>query len=68
VCATALSSTASRPYAADRGRVSRVTEAGLADIRQWLATGDVDHTVRLEPLLRSFFYWLVPPAESAGGR
>src|SRR5207249_255489 len=44
-----------------RRKVYRVTEAGLADIRQWLATAEVDHTVRLEPLLRSFFFWLAPP-------
>jgi DNA-binding PadR family transcriptional regulator len=46
-----------------RRKVYRVTEAGLADIRGWLVAGEVDHTVRLEPLLRSFFFWLVPPED-----
>ena len=46
-----------------RRKVYRITDAGLADIRKWLATADVDHTVRLEPLLRSFFFWLVPPED-----
>jgi DNA-binding PadR family transcriptional regulator len=45
-----------------RGRKAyRITDAGLAEVRQWLTSVEVDHTVRLEPLLRSFFFWLMDP-------
>jgi DNA-binding PadR family transcriptional regulator len=45
-----------------RGRKAyRVTDAGTAEVRRWLTSADVDHTVRLEPLLRSFFFWLMEP-------
>lgn len=43
-----------------RGRKSyRITENGLAEVRRWLTEEDVDHTLRVEPLLRSFFFWLM---------
>ncbi len=47
-----------------RRKVYRVTPEGLAEVRRWLADDDVDHTVRLEPLLRSFFLWLLPPEQA----
>ena len=43
----------------------RITDPGLADLRQWLADGDVDHTMRLQPLLRSLFFWLMEPEQLA---
>ncbi|MEV6109828.1 PadR family transcriptional regulator [Streptomyces sp. NPDC051940] len=47
-----------------RGRKAyRITPAGLAEVRQWLSEGEVDHTVRLQPLLRSFFFWLMEPED-----
>ncbi len=49
-----------------RGRKAyRITDDGLAEVRRWLTRTDVDHTVRLEPLLRSFFFWLMEPADLA---
>jgi DNA-binding PadR family transcriptional regulator len=44
-------------------RAYRITDAGLAEVRQWLADGDVDHTVRLQSLLRPFFFWLMEPED-----
>jgi DNA-binding PadR family transcriptional regulator len=50
-----------------RGRKAyRITEAGRTEIRHWLTDVDVDHTVRLEPLLRSLFFWLMPPGDLTG--
>ena len=50
-----------------RGRKEyRATEAGLAAVRHWLTSTEPDHTIRLEPLLRSAFCWLMTPAELAG--
>lgn len=47
-----------------RGRKAyRITESGLDEVRGWLSHGDVDHTVRLQPLLRSFFFWLMDPED-----
>ncbi|WP_040806325.1 PadR family transcriptional regulator [Nocardia concava] len=47
-----------------RGRKAyRITETGLAEVRRWLVEEDVDHTLRLEPLLRSFFFWLMDPKD-----
>jgi hypothetical protein len=37
----------------------------VAEVRRWLTAVDVDHTLRLEPLLRSVFFWLMTPAELA---
>jgi DNA-binding PadR family transcriptional regulator len=49
-----------------RGRKAyRITEAGRAEVRRWLTTVDVDHTVRLEALLRSYFFWLMDPDDLA---
>ena len=49
-----------------RGRKAyRATEAGVAEVRRWLTSAEVDHTLRLEPLLRSAFFWLMTPAELA---
>ena len=47
-----------------RGRKAyRITDAGLAEVRRWLAEDDVDHTLRIESLLRSVFFWLMPPSD-----
>jgi DNA-binding PadR family transcriptional regulator len=47
-----------------RGRKAyRISEAGLAEVRRWLAEDDVDHTLRTESALRSFFFWLMEPAD-----
>jgi len=46
-------------------RVYRATPAGLAAVRQWLTAGETDHTLRLESLLRSAFFWLMTPRELA---
>jgi len=43
----------------------RITEPGAADLRQWLAHSDVDHTMRLQPVLRSLFFWLMEPEDLA---
>jgi DNA-binding PadR family transcriptional regulator len=49
-----------------RGRMAyRVTDAGVAEVRRWLTSPEVDHTIRLESLLRSVFFWLMTPAELA---
>jgi len=44
-----------------RRKAYRITDAGLAEIKAWLVEGEVDHTVRLQPLLRSVFFWLMEP-------
>ena len=47
-----------------RGRTAyAVTAAGEREVRRWLASGEVDHTMRLEPILRSVFFWLMTPEE-----
>jgi len=43
----------------------RITDEGLADLRGWLAGSEVDHTLRLQPLLRSLFFWLMEPEQLA---
>jgi DNA-binding PadR family transcriptional regulator len=43
----------------------RITDPGLTEIRRWLSDGDVDHTMRLQPLLRSLFFWLMDPDDLA---
>jgi DNA-binding PadR family transcriptional regulator len=49
-----------------RGRKEyRITDAGLTEVRRWLAEVEVDHTFRLEPLLRSVFFWLMTPGQLA---
>jgi DNA-binding PadR family transcriptional regulator len=46
-----------------RRKAYRITEAGLDEIRRWLSAGEVDHTMRLQPLLRSLFFWLTDADE-----
>ena len=46
-------------------RAYRATEAGVAEVRRWLTSTEPDHTIRLESLLRSVFFWLMTPAELA---
>jgi DNA-binding PadR family transcriptional regulator len=49
-----------------RGRKAyRVTDAGIGEVRRWLTTVEVDHTIRMESLLRSVFFWLMTPGELA---
>jgi DNA-binding PadR family transcriptional regulator len=49
-----------------RGRKEyRATEAGVAEVRRWLTSTEPDHTIRLESVLRSAFFWLMTPAELA---
>lgn len=44
-----------------RGRVVySVTAAGKTEVTRWLTDDPVDHTMRLEPILRSVFFWLLP--------
>lgn len=45
-----------------RGRKAyRITDDGLAEVRRWLTEEKVDHTLRSESILRSFFFWLLEP-------
>lgn len=44
-------------------RAYRITPAGLAEVRRWLTSTEVDHTMRLQALLRSVFFWLMPPED-----
>jgi DNA-binding PadR family transcriptional regulator len=47
-----------------RGRKAyRITDAGLTEVRRWLTEDPVDHTLRIESLLRSVFFWLMPSGE-----
>lgn len=47
-----------------RGRKAyRITDAGLAEVRRWLAEDEVDRTMRMDTLLRSFFFWLMEPQD-----
>jgi len=47
-----------------RGRTAySVTADGEREVKRWLTSGDVDHTMRLEPILRSVFFWLMSPDE-----
>ncbi|GAB1511664.1 PadR family transcriptional regulator [Actinophytocola sp. KF-1] len=48
-----------------RRKEYRITDAGRAELHRWLVTEPVDHSVRLEPLLRSLFYWQMSPEELA---
>jgi PadR family transcriptional regulator, regulatory protein AphA len=41
----------------------RVTDAGRAEVRRWLAQEPPGRTFRDETILRSFFLWLLDPAE-----
>jgi len=42
-----------------RRKAYRITDAGLVEVKRWLTEVDVDHTMRLQPLLRSLFFWLM---------
>lgn len=46
-----------------RRKTYRTTESGVREVRRWLTDVDVDHTLRLEPVLRSVFFWLMTPEE-----
>lgn len=46
-----------------RRKEYRITDAGMAELRRWLTESGADHTIRLDPLLRSPFLWLLSPAE-----
>jgi len=47
-----------------RGRTAyRITDAGLAEVRRWLAHTETDHTLRVEGVLRSVFFWLMSPQQ-----
>lgn len=48
-----------------RRKAYRITPEGLDAVRQWLTSVEVEHTMRLEPLLRSVFFWLMTPVELA---
>jgi DNA-binding PadR family transcriptional regulator len=48
-----------------RRKTYRVTEPGVQEVRRWLTSVEVDHTLRLEPVLRSVFFWLMTPDELA---
>jgi hypothetical protein len=37
----------------------------MGEVRRWLTSVEVDHTLRLEPVLRSVFFWLMTPEELA---
>jgi DNA-binding PadR family transcriptional regulator len=43
----------------------RITDAGLAEVRRWLRDDPVDHTMRVDSLLRAVFFWLMTPDELA---
>lgn len=44
-----------------RRKAYRITDTGLAEVRRWLTEDEVDHTLRIESVLRSFFFWLMEP-------
>ncbi|MEV4687419.1 PadR family transcriptional regulator [Microbacterium sp. LWH3-1.2] len=46
-------------------KVYRITDAGTAELHRWLLS-EPDHTLRSEPLLRSFFFWQLTPPELLG--
>jgi DNA-binding PadR family transcriptional regulator len=48
-----------------RRKTYRATESGIEEVRRWLTSVEVDHTLRLEPVLRSVFFWLMTPDELA---
>lgn len=48
-----------------RRKTYRATESGIQEVRRWLISVEVDHTLRLEPVLRSVFFWLMTPEELA---
>lgn len=46
-----------------RRKEYRLADEGRTELRRWLVDAEVDHTVRMEPLLRSLFFWLMTPDE-----
>ncbi|MCF6469467.1 PadR family transcriptional regulator [Nonomuraea sp. MG754425] len=46
-----------------RRKAYRITDEGLAAVRGWLTSGEVDHTLRIQSVLRSAFFWLMEPDE-----
>lgn len=47
-----------------RGRKAyHITDVGLAEVRAWLAKGEVDRTMRNQSMLRSAFFWLLSPED-----
>ncbi len=48
-----------------RRKTYRATESGVEEVRRWLTAVEADHTLRLEPVLRSVFFWLMTPEELA---
>ncbi|MGW7686683.1 helix-turn-helix transcriptional regulator [Kribbella sp. NPDC054772] len=46
-----------------RRKAYRITDAGVAEVKRWLTEVDVDHTMRLQPLLRSLFFWMMDTDE-----
>ncbi|MGW3343773.1 PadR family transcriptional regulator [Nonomuraea rubra] len=46
-----------------RRKAYRITDEGLAAVRGWLTSGEVDHTLRIQSVLRSAFFWLMEPEE-----
>jgi DNA-binding PadR family transcriptional regulator len=42
-----------------RRKAYRITDTGLTEVRRWLSEEEVDHTFRLQMLLRSYFFWLM---------
>jgi len=47
-----------------RGRKEyKITDSGLKEVKNWLANSSVDHIIRSESLIRSFFFWLIEPEE-----
>jgi DNA-binding PadR family transcriptional regulator len=41
-----------------------VTDRGLAEVRRWLRESEPDRRVRSDAALRTFFLWLLEPAEA----
>lgn len=48
------------------GRPYELTDAGLEEVRRWLAETSPSRTVRDEASLRLFFLWLLDPADAEG--
>jgi DNA-binding PadR family transcriptional regulator len=46
-----------------RRKAYRITDTGLAEVRRWLTSTEVDHTLRIQSLLRSVFFWLMEPED-----
>ncbi len=44
-----------------RRKAYQVTDLGITEVRRWLTDVEVDHTLRLEAVLRSVFFWLMTP-------